>query len=85
MTPHRSRPNAPDEDRDVIVHYMEEIQVPAHSEREYWIVWQGQEWQAEYATYDEAIAAARRLSADIDRPAWLLDRSGYPLKPIDPP
>jgi hypothetical protein len=84
MTSNRPRPNAPDENQDVIVHYIKEIQVPSNREREYWMLWHGQERLVDYATYEQAIIAAQRLSANIGRPAWLLDKAGYPLKPIDP-
>jgi hypothetical protein len=75
----------PDEDRDVIVHYFDEVDASTGIHRDRWLVFQGPDRRGEARTSDEAIAMARRLSAETGRPAWLLDENGYPMKWIGQP
>ena len=73
----------PNELRDVIVHFVAEVDPARGTRRDRWMVYLGLDKRTE--TDDEAIAvfAGRKLAVDSGRPAWLLGRGGYPLKPID--
>ncbi len=71
----------PDEDQDVIVH-----QGRSYSEggsRDTWTIWLGGEKQGERETLASATELACDVAAMHSRPAWLLDETGYPLKPIE--
>lgn len=47
-----------------------------------WWVWVGRRKDWVFSTEDQALEHARSLAVKGDRPAWLLDSTGYPLKPI---
>jgi len=80
---HRSRVKKPDEDRDVIVHYVQIHNAATGEKRDTWGVFLGLEKQAEFITFKDATAYARQLARKHRRRAWLHDASGYPLKPIE--
>ena len=67
----------PDEDYDVIVHQSHE-----QDGRDIWRVRLGAEQRGERLTLASAIELARDVALMNSRPAWLLDETGYPLKPI---
>ena len=67
----------PDEDSDVIVHQSHEW-----DGRDIWRVRLGNEKRGERLTLASAVELARDLALMNSRPAWLLDDTGYPLKPI---
>ena len=69
----------PDEESDVICHQRRQI-----DGRDIWFIRLGQQTQAERDTLSEAIDVARDLALMYSRPAWLLDETGYPLKPMLP-
>ena len=68
-----------DEDYDVIC---KQCRQPAGSDL--WTIWLGREKQGERITRAAALELACDVAAVHSRPAWLLDETGYPLKPIDP-
>ena len=68
-----SMPRTPDEDYDVILYEC----------RDTWTVWLGGEKQGERTTLEAALELACHVAAVHSRPAWLLDETGYPLKPIE--
>jgi hypothetical protein len=72
-----------DESRDVVIHYVQEIDARSDERRERWMVFLGEEQRGEVDTLDDALALAKRLAVRSNRPAWLLDSDGYPLKPVD--
>jgi hypothetical protein len=72
---------APDEDRDVIVHYIGSARHDGNADG-FWMLWLGRERRGDYPTQEEAFVAARRLSAMTGRPAWLLVEKGRPLEPL---
>jgi hypothetical protein len=77
----------PDEDRDVIVHYIGTARHAGTARHDgnpdgFWMLWLGRERRGDYPTQEEAFVAARRLSAMTGRPAWLLVEKGRPLEPI---
>ena len=63
----------PDEDYDVILYEC----------RNTWTVWLGGDKQGERESLAAAITLARAVAAVHRKPAWLLDETGYPLKPIE--
>ena len=65
-------PRTPDEDYDVILYEC----------RNTWTVWLAGAKQGEPVTLESALELARDVAAGRSRPAWLLDETGYPLKPI---
>ena len=67
----------PDESYDVIVHESHEP-----DGRDIWRVRLGGVKRGERLTLASALELARSLALMNGRPAWLLDESGYPLKPI---
>ena len=75
-------PRQPDEDYDVIVHYFGQ-RGTSGATRPMWTVWLGEEKQGERVTLESALKLARDVAAVYSRPAWLLDETGYPLKPIE--
>ena len=68
----------PDEDHDVICH-----QFRQRDGRDLWTIWLGGDKQGERDTLTSAIELACDVAATYSRPAWLLDETGYPLKPIE--
>ena len=82
MPPQSSRAEKPDETRDVIVHYIQIIDASTGEKRDTWTVWLGLDKQADCTTLEEAAHLALQLAKTHDRPAWLLDESGYPLKSV---
>ena len=68
----------PDEDHDVIVQQRRQ-----RDGRDTWTIWLAGEKQGERASLESAIELARDVAAMHSRPAWLLDETGYPLKPIE--
>jgi hypothetical protein len=74
----------PDEDQDVVVHYIRELNLVDRSERDRWLVFKGLQKVDEYPDQGKALALARRLARESGRAAWLLDAGGYPLKWISP-
>ncbi len=71
----------PDEAQDVIVH-----KDRSHSDGvswDTWTIWLGGEIQGERQTLEAAVELARHVAAVCSRPAWLLDETGYPLKPVE--
>jgi hypothetical protein len=70
----------PDEDLDVIVHYMRVNVIPAkeHS-HDTWTVWVGEQKLAECDSLDAATSFARQAGAVRNRPVWLLEKKGYPM------
>ena len=83
MVSHSSRQEEPDEGRDVVVHYLEVLDVSSREKRHTWTVWLGTEKQTECSTREEATGLARELARKHGRRAWLHDANGYPLKPIE--
>ncbi len=63
----------PDEDYDVILYEC----------RNTWTVWLAGERLGERESLEAAITLARAVAAVCRKPAWLLDETGYPLKPIE--
>ncbi len=51
--------------------------------RDTWTIWLGGEIQGEQQTLEAAVELALHVAAVCSRPAWLLDETGYPLKPIE--
>ncbi len=72
----------PDEDHDVIVHQGRALDTDGTG-RDIWTVWLGGEKQGERESLQAAIEQACDVAALHSRPAWLLDETGYPLKPIE--
>ena len=72
----------PDEDYDVIVHCFAQ-RGSSGTGLPTWTIWLGEEKQGERVTLESALELARDVAAERSRPAWLLDETGYPLKPID--
>ena len=68
----------PEEDYDVVVQ-----QFRQRDGQDVWTVWLGGEKQGERDTRADAIELARDVAAIYSRSAWLLDETGYPLKPIE--
>ena len=68
----------PDEDHDVIVH-----QFRKRDGRDIWTIWLAGDKQGERRTLEAALELACDVAAVYSRPAWLLDETGYPLKPIE--
>ena len=66
-------PKAPDEDHDVILYEC----------RNTWTVWLAGKKLSERDSLEAGIELARDAAAEYSRPAWLLDETGYPLKPIE--
>ena len=67
----------PDEDYDVIVH-----QIYEPDGHDIWRIRLGGKKRGERLTLASAVELARDLALINSRPAWLLDETGYPLKPI---
>ncbi len=72
----------PHEDYDVIVHYFRQrgTDGPGYDT---WTISHGREKQGERDSLEAATELACDLAAVYSRPAWLLDETGYPLKPIE--
>ena len=51
--------------------------------RDIWTVWLGSEIQGELESLDAAVQLALEVADMYSRSAWLLDETGYPLKPIE--
>jgi hypothetical protein len=75
-------PDAPDETKDVNVHYMKTVDARSGKSYERWVVYLGDEQQGEADNLEAALHHARQLAAVRNRRAWLLAQGGYPLKPI---
>ncbi len=73
----------PDEDCDVIVHQFRQVGENGAA-RDTWAVWIGDEKQGERDSLKSATELACHLATLHSRPAWLIDETGYPLKPIEP-
>ena len=73
----------PDEDHDVVVHYMRLPVAHGGAGKDVWTVWLGREQLGYRHTLEAATALAGQVAAMNSRPAWLLDETGYPLKPIE--
>jgi len=82
MPSQRSRVKKADEDRDVIVHYIQIHEVPTGQKRDTWSVFLGLAKQAEFTTVKDATDFARQLARRHGRRAWMHDATGYPLKRI---
>ena len=67
----------PDESSDVIVH-----QAHKRDGDDIWRIQLGGKKRGERLTLASAIELARDVALMNSRPAWLLDETGYPLKPI---
>ncbi len=65
----------PDEDDDIVVYEC----------RGTWTIWLAGDKQGARVTLESALELARAVAAVYSRPAWLLDETGYPLKPIARP
>ena len=63
-----------DEDYDVILYQC----------RHTWTVWRAGELLGERDSLQAGLELARVVAAAHRKPAWLLDATGYPLKPIAP-
>jgi len=72
----------PDEDRDAIIHYVEEIDASTGERRDTWMLYVGQTRIGDETTEDRAIRSGLHLGREHGKPVWFLDRRGYPLKPI---
>lgn len=68
----------PDEDNDVICH-----QFRLRDGRDTWTIWLGRHKQGDRDTLNGAIELACDVAAIHSRPAWMLDETGYPLKPLE--
>ena len=73
----------PDEDYDVIVHQFR-AQDTNGAGRDTWTICLGGEKQSERDSLKAATELACHLATLHSRPAWLLDETRYPLKPIEP-
>ena len=51
--------------------------------RNTWTVWLAGEKLGERESLEAAITLARAVAAVYRKSAWLLDETGYPLKPIE--
>ena len=71
-----------DEDYDVIVHYFD-LRGSCGTGLPTWTIWLGGEKQGERVTLESALELARDVAAAHRKPAWPLDETGYPLKPIE--
>ena len=67
-----------DEEHDVICHQCRKL-----DGRDVWTVWVAGETLGERDTLEAAIQLTRDVAATYSRAAWLLDETGYPLKPIE--
>ncbi len=72
----------PDEDYDVVVHYFGQ-RGSSGTGRPTWTIWFDGEKQGERRTLEAARDLACDVAAVHSRPAWLLDETGYPLRPIE--
>ena len=72
----------PDEDYDVIVHQFRQLGANGAGQ-DIWTIWLAGKKQGERETLEAAIELACDVAAVHSRPAWLLDETGYPLKPIE--
>ena len=73
----------PDEDHDVIVRQARQLGMSAAG-RDTWTVLLGGEELGELDSLNVAIELACHLATMHSKTAWLLDETGYPLKPIEP-
>ena len=72
----------PHEDYDVIVHYCRQRGTDGVG-HDTWTISHGREKHGERDSLEAATELACDLAAVYRRPAWLLDETGYPLKPIE--
>ena len=68
----------PDESYDVVCY-----QSHARDGRDLWTIWLAGEKLGTLDSLQDALSLARYVAAAHSRPAWLLDETGYPLKPIE--
>jgi hypothetical protein len=68
----------PEEDADVVCQQM------YLAERDTWTIRLGSNKLGDRHSLAEAITLARDAAVAHSRPAWLLDETGYPLKPMLP-
>jgi len=73
----------PDEKRDVIVHFVRELDERGAPIREHWMIYLGMTKAGERDSRESALQFATELAVRNDRPAWLLQESRSPLTPID--
>lgn len=69
----------PEEDTDVVCQ-----QLRHQDGRDIWTVWLAGEKQGDRDSLTDAIELARDVAVTHSRPAWLLDETGCPLKPMLP-
>src|SRR4051812_42388959 len=74
----------PDEDHDVIVHFMREHEAGGGPYRDVWRVYLGKDEVGQADNEADAMIFARNTATRENRPAWSLSASGYPLKRIGP-
>ena len=72
----------PDEDYDVIVHQSRQLDEDGAGQ-DAWTVWLKGENQGEKDSLKAATELACHLATLHSRPAWLLDETGSPLKPLE--
>ena len=68
-----------DEEQDVICHQCRKV-----DGQDVWTIWVAGEKQGERDTLEGGMQLARDIAVTYSRSAWLLDETGYPLKPIEP-
>jgi hypothetical protein len=75
--------SGPDEDRDVIVHYLKIHEVLGGRARDEWTVWKGKQQLGAFDNREDASRLACRAAEEEGCRAWMLDEAGYPLKPLE--
>ena len=76
-------PPRPDYDHDVIIHQPRRRFGDRGYYRDTWTIWLERVKQGERDSLEAAIELASDVAAAHSRPVWLLNESGYPLKPIE--
>lgn len=69
----------PEKESDVVCQ-----QFRHQSGRVFWTIWLGGDKHGDRGSLTDAIELARDVAVTHGRPAWLLDETGYPLKPMLP-
>ena len=72
----------PDEDQDVIVRQVRQPSTTGAAQ-DAWTVWLDGEELGAFDSLNTAAELACHLATMHSKPAWLLDETGYPLKPIE--